>query len=292
MREIEPPDEIVGAVWFCAFQLTQIAVKVFVHRLGLHALEFLFILLQLLERIAEAGGFGIHPPLGGCIRTREAKQVAHLLIGLEGTDLVGDDPFAEVEAAGEDFQAEFLFRIAALGVMEFLPFILNHCQVVGVISQLGAVEPDGMAADVVVQAVAAAEVHLQVRQLGDVVNGVNEFAALGLEGINAQFVVHEQTEPKTEAADFDGLLLDVHTKKAALDEVFLGFLFPGIALAFDRVFIAVGDALENPAEGNQLVQQADRERAGTDGGIEGAETVERFKAALGFGGFEDFAEGF
>ena len=85
--------------------------------------------------------------------------------------------------------------------MQLLALFLNERQVVGVICQLRAVEPHGMAADVIMQAVAAPEIHFQVRQLGDVTYGRDELAALGLEGVHAEFVVHQQAQPEPEAAN-------------------------------------------------------------------------------------------
>jgi len=92
-------------------------------------------------------------------------------------------------------------------------------------------------ADVIMQAVSPAEVHLQIRQLGDMVDGVDELASFGLERIHAEFVVHQQTEPEPETADFDGLLLDVHSKETVLDEMLLGMSLPSVALALHRVFV-------------------------------------------------------
>ena len=43
--------------------------------------------------------------------------------------------------------------------------------------------------------------------------------------------------------------------------MFLGLLFPGAALAFHRVLVAVDDALENAPERNEFVNKSDRERA-------------------------------
>ena len=135
----------------------------------------------------------IHPPLGGHVRTREAKQVANLLVRRESANLVGDNPFAEIEALGEDFEPETCLFIGALGLMKLLPGFFDAREVVGVIRQLRAVEPDGMAADIIVQAVAPTEVHFQIRQLGNMIDGLDKLAPLGLEWVHAEFVVHQQT---------------------------------------------------------------------------------------------------
>jgi hypothetical protein len=147
-----------------------------------------------------------------------------------------------------------------------------------------------------VEAVAALEIHLKIRQLGDAVNRPGECLLVALKGVNAQFVVHEQAEPETEAADFDGLLLDVHAEEAVLDEVFLRLLSP-VPLAFNDygIAVAVGDGLENAEQADEFMEQTDRESAGADGGIETAKTPgalaisplwpsEQVSASAGLGG--------
>ena len=83
-----------------------------------------------------------------------------------------------------------------------------------------------------------------------------------VKGSIPRVVVHYQGQPQAQAADLNGLLLDVDAKEAILHDVLLGIVQPSRAFAPDRVHITVGNRSENPAEIHQLVEQSHRKSTG------------------------------
>ena len=111
------------------------------------------------------------------------------------------------------------------------------------------------------EAVAAAKIHLEIGELRDLADGSKESWAVNLlKRIDLKLVVHEEREPEPEAADFDGLLLEIDAEEGVLDVVGLGVLAPSAARSGGGVLVAVGGGLEDLVEGDEFVEQADGKR--------------------------------
>ena len=97
------------------------------------------------------------------------------------------------------------------------------------------------------------EVHFQIGKLGDTVYRSVEFCFFCLERVQAEVIVHDETEPKSQPADFNRLLLNVHPKQAVLYNFLLGCLEPRRSFLTNRVHVTIGYSLQNPSKVHQFV---------------------------------------
>ena len=156
------------------------------------------------------------------------------------------------------------------------------------IVNLYATDVDGMAAHHVDEGIGAADLVVEVGQRGDLLQGGAEGALAAIVHVHAKVVVDHEAEPEAEFADLDGAVLDIHAIEDALDNAAFGVVEP-VVIGFDGVFAARAGVAE-AVEVDQFVEQADRERTGTDRGIAGAERVETVKQSAGFLGREAVVE--
>ncbi len=92
----------------------------------------------------------------------------------------------------------------------------------------------------------------------DALNGGEELGALGLERIDAYVVVNDEGQPEPEAADLNGLLLDVDAIQTILDDMRLCLVNPLLSVFADGIDVAIGNRAEETAQIDQFVEKADR----------------------------------
>ena len=120
-----------------------------------------------------------------------------------------------------------------------------------------AEKPYRFAVNRVTQRIGAADFEIKVGQRLKLLEGAPVGTGLAIERINAKVMIHHETQPKTQFADFRGAALQVHSVEHFFDDALLIFVEP-IAVAFDGI-LATGAGFSKAEEIEQFVKQANRE---------------------------------
>src|SRR2546425_7136696 len=109
------------------------------------------------------------------------------------------------------------------------------------------------ARDVIVQAIAATKVHLQIRQGLDAIDRAPELCWISRERIDAKIVIDDETQPEAQLANLNRLLLNVDAIKTVLNDFLFDALQPLRSFLTHRIDVAAGCCFDQPTQVKKLV---------------------------------------